>query len=34
MANTNARTVLVDIHVEVVEYCSFHNLDRGFLIFI
>jgi hypothetical protein len=34
VADTDARSVFADTPVEVVVYCSFHNLDRGFIIFI
>jgi hypothetical protein len=30
----DARSVFPETRVEVVVYCSFHNLDRGFIIFI
>jgi hypothetical protein len=29
---TRTRSVFVDTRVKVVLYCSFHNLDRGFII--
>jgi hypothetical protein len=31
VADTDAYSVFVDTRVEVVVYCSIHNLDRGFV---
>jgi hypothetical protein len=34
MADTDAYSVFADTGVQAVVYCPFHNLDRGFIIFV